>query len=251
MSMGIELGLIDLAILWSLSLIALSCFIINVSSEKRGIAPPIMTGLIFLLVFLMAGMFTYIKISTMKDDLNDIIESSKEGRNEVFVEEGEQKSETTGTNLEIPSAEDVAEVLAKKEESKKEEAFLEYKQEVLDILKEGLSISKRINYFNVGDLETISLAGYEEKQNIAMSLRSQANAISRKLKVLDPPTGYKEYQARIDDAAEKLRLAGYSLYKFFNAENESEERSFRKQFAYQASQATKGLVSIQKSLEAK
>jgi len=227
-----QIDLINLTILWALGLVALS-----VAINSKGAARITISFFLAVVILGMGGFFTTLKLTALKDDFA-MQPATQEIEQPVAIPQPPQPD---------PESLAVAKLLAEKEEE--EEAIAEYKKIIKPLLGQGKSLASAVYNFRMGDLRALSDTEYESLQNKAMNLRTRSTSLSRRIKNTQAPASMVPLQQSINSAAEKLRLAGYSLHRFFNAENAEEEASMRAQFRNQSQSAQAGFNAAENSLQ--
>lgn len=227
-----QIDLINLTILWALGLVAIS-----VAINSKGAARITISFFLAVVILGMGGFFTTLKLTALKDDFA-IQPAAQKIEQPVAIPQAPQPD---------PESLAVAKLLEEKEEE--EEAIAEYKQIMKPLLGQGNSLASAVYNFRMGDLRALSDTEYESLQNKAMNLRTRSTSLSRRIKNTPAPASMVPLQQSINSAAEKLRLAGYSLHRFFNAENAEEEASMRAQFRNQSQSAQAGFSAAENSLQ--
>jgi hypothetical protein len=230
---AMQIDLINLTILWALGLVA-----VTVALNAKGAARITISFFIAVIILGMGGFFTTLKLTALKDDFAMQSTPPQKTEQPVAIPEAPQPD---------PESLAVAQLLAEK--AQEEEAIAEYKKVMRPLLGQGKSLASAIYNFRMGDLRSLSDTEYESLQNKAMNLRTRSTSLSRRVKNSQTPASMVPLQQSINSAAEKLRLAGYSLHRFFNAENTEEEASMRAQFRNQSQSALAGFNAAENSLQ--
>ena len=104
------------------------------------------------------------------------------------------------------------------------------RKNLASVAQKGLSLSKEIKEFSIGDLQSMSNSEYEEVVSKANLLNNRTAGIQRKLERIPNKELMAAYYAQVKAAVRLLRSSGTSVRGFFNAENSSEEESLREKY---------------------
>lgn len=204
--------LVSLAILWSIWLLSL----IGVLSV-RGAIRTALSGILAVLIFLIAGFFSYLKI----EGYGSFVSEDLSPTTRILADSG-----ATAKAL-IP---------------KPGEPLLEERCTVaaLKVADEGIALSKQI--LKTKELAyDISEPAREKAESKALSIRNATAKVNDRANTLNCPAKWKEFERQTVRATEKLRLAGYALHAYTTLESSEDRKTQFEQSRKQAELSKKEL----------
>jgi hypothetical protein len=223
----------DLAVLWSLGLIA-----VIISVNAKGTARISLSWFFTAAVVTLCISASILKVSALKNRLLDGASAEPPAEMSAPVNPVPAQPSNTKTQTPGPSSASVSSTDQTKD----------YLEQASRIVGTALGCAGAINSFDIDALANIADSQYEREQSRALSLRNQSSSISRQVKSLQVPQNLAWLQADLDKATENLRLAGWAVHAYFAAENNDDEKAMQDQFTRYSRTAQTDLRLIQQEL---
>lgn len=199
----LSFDLVSLAILWSVWLLSL----IGILSCNGAIRSAL-SGIISVVIFLIAGFFSYLKI----EGYGSFVSENLSPTTMLLADSGKTSRTLTGA------------------ESLLEERCTGAVQKLAD---EGISLASQI--LKTKELAyDISEPAREKAESKALSLRNATAKINDRANALNCPYRWKDLQQQMVHATEKLRLAGYALHAYTTLESFEDRKTQFQQSRQQA-----------------
>lgn len=223
--------LISLSILWCIGLLATLQAI-----NARGAIRAALSGIITVVIFVIAGFFTYMKV---------------EGYGS-FVSEELSPRPLVALN-EVLSGKDAeaSPEIALKESPKNREngtALRRYTAQAQKIANEGIALAEQIEKSKALS-NGASEQNRETAENKALAIRNSTAKVNSRATSLFHPKSLSELHGQLVHASESLRLAGYALHAYTTIEDAEERKAQFEQSKRQAKLATKALTAYLSSIE--
>lgn len=226
--------LISLSILWCIGLLAILQAI-----NARGAIRAALSGIITVLIFVIAGFFTYMKV----EGYGSFVSEELSPRPLVALNEA-----LSGKDCEaLP---ETAPEIASKESPKNREntALRRYTTQAQKIANEGIAIAEQIE-----KSKAISNRASEQNREIAeskaLAIRNSTAKVNSRATSLFHPKSLSELHGQLVRASESLRLAGYALHAYTTIEDSEERRAQFEQCKRQATLAAKSFATYLSSIE--
>ena len=251
-----ELTLTELVIQLSL---ALTCIAVAINS--RG---PVRTSLSGVLATAVVGMTALLLILGLGTGTFSAIASDVRAERQAAAAEKDDVVKVSG-RLAVPgeAAEPVTEEMKapqrmlQEERAAKERKSLDagnpavaaYQETMRPLVVRARKLGDSIRKFKLTGLESLSDEEYEARKNNAFALRNQAGALAEEILAVKAPREVNAMHPLAVGGAEHLRSAGSKLARFFNAEDQTEEETFRKGARTSAETALRALGEYSRQLQ--
>lgn len=227
--------LISLSILWCIGLLAILQAI-----NARGAIRAALSGIITVLIFVIAGFFTYMKV----EGYGSFVSEELSPRPLVALNEA-----LSGKDCEaLP---ETAPKIASKESPKNKEngtALRRYTTQAQKIASEGIALAEQLE-----KSKAISNGASEQNREIAeskaLAIRNSTAKVNSRATSLFHPKSLSELHGQLVRASESLRLAGYALHAYTTIEDSEERRAQFEQCKRQATLAAKSFATYLSSIE--
>ncbi len=128
-------------------------------------------------------------------------------------------------------------------------AVAAYQETMRPLVVRARKLGDSIRKFKLTGLESLSDEEYEARKNNAFALRNQAGALAEEILAVKAPREVNAMHPLAVGGAEHLRSAGSKLARFFNAEDQTEEETFRKGARTSAETALRALGEYSRQLQ--
>lgn len=227
--------LISLSILWCIGLLA-TLHAIN----ARGAIRAALSGIITVVIFVIAGFFTYVKI----EGYGSFVSEELSPRPLLALNEalsGKDTETLPGTAPEIASNES-----PKNRENGT--ALRRYTSQAQKIATEGIALAEQIENSKALSSGT-SEPNRETAESKALAIRNSTARVNSRATSLFHPKNMSELHGQLVRASESLRLAGYALHAYTTIESSEERKAQFEQSKRQAKLAAEAFADYLSSIE--
>ncbi len=227
--------LISLSILWCIGLLAMLQAI-----NARGAIRVALSGIVTVVIFVMAGFFTYLKVegygSFVSEELSPrpllAINEALSGRNAEVSGNGEPEA----VSKESPKNREVG------------TTYRRYTTVAQKIANDGIALAEQIEQSGTlarGASEPVR----ETAESKALAIRNSTARVNSRATALFHPKSLSELHGELVRASEFLRLAGYALHAYTTIEDAEERKAQFEQSKRQAALAAKAFAAYLSSIE--
>lgn len=227
--------LISLSILWCIGLLAMLQAI-----NARGAIRVALSGIVTVVIFVMAGFFTYLKI----EGYGSFVSEELSPRSLVAINEA-----ISGRNVEV-SGNGEPEAVSKESPKNREvgTAYRRYTTAAQKIANDGIALAEQIEQSGTlahGTSEPVR----EIAESKALAIRNSTARVNSRATSLFHPKSLSEIHGELVRASEFLRLAGYALHAYTTIEDAEERKAQFEQSKRQAALAVKAFTAYLSSIE--
>lgn len=227
--------LISLSILWCIGLLAMLQAI-----NARGAIRVALSGIVTVVIFVMAGFFTYLKI----EGYGSFVSEELSPRSLVAINEA-----ISGRNVEV-SGNGEPEAVSKESPKNREvgTAYRRYTTAAQKIANDGIALAEQIEQSGTlarGTSEPVR----EIAESKALAIRNSTARVNSRATSLFHPKSLSEIHGELVRASEFLRLAGYALHAYTTIEDAEERKAQFEQSKRQAALAAKAFTAYLSSIE--
>lgn len=235
--------LINLAILWSIALLALIQTINATGAIKAAIS-----GIITVVILVMAGFFSYMKIEgygtfVSRELSPTAIIAANIAANETMAKERAASNAKTKAEPK-PAVIGMSSSVTDKDAINSIERYISSAEKIAD---EALDFAAQINEMNALPND-ISEPDREKAESKALALRNSTAKVNSKATSLFHPRSVSELHQQLIRATENLRLAGYALHAYTTLDGVENRKTQFEQSKRQASAAAKVIFAYKAEL---
>ncbi len=227
--------LISLSILWCIGLLATLQAI-----NARGAIRAALSGIITIVIFVIAGFFTYMKV----EGYGSFVSEELSPRPLVALNEAISGKDAEASSEATPE-------IALKESPKNREngtALRRYTAQAQKIATEGIALAEQIEKSKALS-NGASEQNRETAENKALAIRNSTAKVNSRATSLFHPKSLSELHGQLVRASESLRLAGYALHAYTTIEDAEERKAQFEQSKRQATLAAKAFTAYLSSIE--